>query len=364
MEKMKIRMLFFVLIAFAVSAQAQTRHTIRNQVGENVLVEISNNNNGVREYLAPGKTSTHFLYGQQVTIRVTVDYTAPVQKLVNLRTNGEFIDINDQFLGENKSSSPTMDLVEPNGGVYNQNKSDGSKSSSIFTTSRDVLFINTTSYKIVGKTGAVKGLILMPGDSLVAPMVRINDALEYNILEGSYQDVNGTVIKPEEAQILLSLYNSSAKIKSLDLGLYEENFKMYLTESAEQDQVGLLLILQFKIDKHTNYVIIDKNEVKRNKPHGETRQRDVINKSDQTIQLTVGGAQVVIPPGKGRRFKRAQMAEELQNGYYYLTVSLISGGKAIQRDLLLLISEDQRHFIITQNDVSKAIRADYQGQGF
>ncbi|MCF7794752.1 hypothetical protein K9M50_00120 [Patescibacteria group bacterium] len=354
--KTKILFLAILTVFFAVNVQAQSQHTLRNQFDKNVLVEIPSN--GIREYLGPinssSNTSSHLFYGSTVKMKITVDYKEPVEVLVNL--GGEYIDINQDLLDQADSSSSEIDIVEEDD--Y-QSSSDNSKSVS---SAKEVLFINTTDYKMVGKTGAVKGLTLMPGDTIDNAIIRLNKVLRYNLFEGNYIDNNNTVLEKDNADKLLALYNSSAKIKWLNPGVYEENFKVFLSKSGERDNIGALLILQFKVDDKTGHVIIDEEEVSRNLPHGEKIPRDIINKSYKKIQLTIGGTQKVISSAEGRRFSKLEMAEKLANGYYYITVSLITN-KAIQRDLLLLIDENQRHFVIEQDDVDKIINSDYQGQG-
>lgn len=362
-KRMKVKILFLLVITvfFAVNAKAQSQHTLRNQFDQNVLVEI--NDIGVREYLGPinsgSNISSHLFYGSTVSMKITVDYHSPVN--IRVALNGEYIDINQRLLSQGDTIFSGASVV--GSGDYGVSSSVVSRDSKKSVSSaKAVLFINATDYKMVGKTGAVKGLTLMPGDTVSGPVIKLNEALRYNIFEGTYIDNNNTVLEKENADKLLSLYNSSAKIKWLNSGIYEENFKVFLSESGERDKIGALLILQFKVDDNTGHIIIDEEEVNRNLPHGERRQRDVINESNKKIQLTIGGTQKVIPSTRGRRFSKARMEEKLANGYYYVTVSLISG-KAIQRDLLLLVSEEQRHFIIEQSDVDKAIRSDFQGQG-
>jgi hypothetical protein len=357
-EQMKVKwLLIAIAVFFAVGVEAQTQHTLRNQFEKNVLVEIPSS--GVRQYLGPinssSNTSSHLFYST-VRMKITVDYKAAVEVVVSL--DGEYIDINQELLDQGNNSSP--DIIGSNfEAPSNTVKESASETNS---NAKAVLFINITDYKMIGKTGAVKGLTLMPGDTVTGAMIKLNEALRYNIFEGTYIDKNNTVMQKENADKLLSLYNSSAKIKWLNTGIYEENFKVFLTESGERDKIGSLLILQFKVDNNTSHVIIDNEEVKRNLPHGEKRQRDVVNKSDYKIQLTVGGTQKVIPSKQGRRFSKVRMEEKLANGYYYLTVSLITN-KAIQRDLLLLVSGDQRHFVIEQDDVDNIINSDFRGQG-
>ncbi|MFP4514941.1 MAG: hypothetical protein ACLFNO_02995 [Parcubacteria group bacterium] len=363
LKKMKVKVLFLLIVTafFAVNAQAQSQHTLRNQFNDNVLVEIPDI--GVREYLSPANsgsnTTSHLFYGSVVSMKITVDYHPPVN--VNVALNGEYIDINRKLLsqGDTIFSSAEVVVADNYQGGSSFASNDVKKSGS---SAKAVLFVNATDYKMVGKTGALKGLTLMPGDTVSSPVIKLNEALRYNIFEGAYIDNNNTVLEKENADKLLSLYNSSAKIKWLNSGIYEENFKVFLSESGERDKIGALLILQFKVDDDTKHIIIDDEEVSRNLPHGEKRQRDVINESDKKIQLTIGGTQKVIASKKGRRFSKAEMEEKLANGYYYITVSLITN-KAIQRDLLLLVSEDQRHFIVEQSDVDQVIKSDYQGQG-
>lgn len=358
-KRMKMKILFLVTLAvfFAVNVQAQSQHTLRNQFSKNVLVEI--NDVGVREYLGPihsgSNTSSHLFYGSAVSMKITVDHHSPVN--VRIALNGEYIDINQELLSRGDTLFSGVKVMGAR--EYRISSKNGRESVS---KAKAVLFINATDYKMVGKTGALKGLTLMPGDTVSSATIKLNEAVSYNLFEGNYIDNNNTVLEKENADKLLSLYNSSAKIKWLNPGIYEENFKVFLNESGERDKIGALLILQFTVDENTEHVIIDEEEVNRNLPHGERRQRDVINESDKKVQLTIGGAQKVIPSKQGRRFSKAVMEEELANGYYYITVSLITN-KAIQRDLLLLVSEEQRHFIIEQNDVDTAISSDYRGQG-
>lgn len=360
---MKKAILFIVIavlaVFFAVEASAQTQHILRNQFEKNVLVEIPGA--GIRQYLGPvdsgSNTSSHLFYGSTVRMQVTVDYEAPVEVIVSL--NGEYIDLNRELLDQGNNISSDVQVFE---GKDYEIPSKNKERSTSSNNARAVLFVNTTDYKMVGKTGAVKGLTLMPGDTVTSAIIKLNEALKYNIFEGTYIDNNNTVLKKENADKLLSLYNSSAKIKWLNQGIYEENFKVFLTESGERDKIGALLILQFQVDENTNHVIIDQEEVDRNLPHGEKRQRDVVNKSDKKVQLTIGGTQKVVSAKKGRRFSKVQMEEELANGYYYITVSLITN-KAIQRDLLLLVSKDQRDFVIEEYDVEQVINSDYRGQG-
>jgi hypothetical protein len=360
---MKKAILFLVIavlaVFFAVEASAQTQHILRNQFEKNVLVEIPSA--GIRQYLGPvnsgSNTSSHLFYGSTVRLKVMVDYEAPVEVIVTL--NGEYIDLNRELLGQGNNISSGVKVSKKSDYIIS---SENKERSASFSSARAVLFVNTTDYKMVGKTGAVKGLTLMPGDTISGPVIKLNEVLRYNIFEGTYIDNNNTVLKKENAGKLLSLYNSSAKIKWLNPGIYEENFKVFLSESGERDKIGALLILQFKVDDNTGHIIIDNEEVSRNLPHGERRQRDVINKSNKKIQLTIGGTQKVIPAKSGRRFSKARMDEKLANGYYYITVSLITN-KAIQRDLLLLVSEEQRHFVIKENDVEQIINSDYRGQG-
>lgn len=353
MKKMKVKVLFLLIVTalFAVNAQAQSQYTLRNQLNKNVLVEIPSA--GIRQYLGPANsgsnTSNHILYDSTVRMKVTVDHKKPVKVIVNLTE--EFIDINSKLLNQSDTLVSAVKVVT----VKQKNVK---KSTSNV---KAVLFINTTDYKIIGKTGAVKGLTLMPGDTITSATIKLNEALRYNIFEGNYIDNKKTVLKKKNADKLLSLYNSSAKIKWLNPGIYEENFKVFLSESGERDQIGALLILQFEIDKNTGHIIIDEEEVNKNLPHGEKIKRAVVNKSNKKLQLTIGGTQKVVPSNNGRRFSKVKMEEKLANGYYYITVSLIAN-KAIQRDLLLLVSEEQRHFIIKQSDVNKAIRSDFQGQ--
>jgi hypothetical protein len=343
---------------FVVNISAQNQYILRNQFDKNVLIEISDL--GIRAYLGPvnsaSNTSSHLFYGSSVKMKITVDYKEPVE--LNLDLDEEYIDINQKLLDQADTPLSEFEIVEEGNRQTSFNNSKGFTSSA-----KEVLFINTTNYKMIGKTGVVKGLILMPGDTISNAIISLNKVLRYNLFEGNYIDNNNTVLKKENADKLLALYNSSAKIKWLNPGIYEENFKVFLTKSGEKDNIGALLILQFKIDDKTEHVIIDEERVNKNLPHGRKRQRNVINESNKKIQLTIGGAQKVIPPKKGKRFSRMRMEEKLANGYYYISVSLISN-KAIQRDLLLLVSENQRHFIIEQDDIDKIIRSDYQEQGF
>ena len=359
---MKIKCLFLLMIAtfFVVNTYAQSQHILRNQFGKNVLIEIPSV--GIRQYLGPvnsgSNTSSHLFYNSTVLMKVTVDYQSLVEVKVSL--DGEYIDINQELLDKDNdlSSKSEIEIVEESDHRVSSNNSKNS-----FSNAKEVLFINTTDYKMVGKSGALKGLTLMPGDTITNAIIRFNKALRYNLFEGNYIDNNNTVLKKKNANKLLGLYNSSAKIKWLNSGIYEENFKVFLTKSGERDKIGALLILQFKVDENTEHVIIDDEDINRNLPHGRKRQRNVINESNKKIQLTIGGTQKVISSKKGRRFSKVRMEEKLSNGYYYISVSLITN-KAIQRDLLLLVSEDQRHFIIEQDDVDKVVRSDYQEQGF
>jgi hypothetical protein len=358
-KRMKAKILFLLVatVFFTVNTQAQSQHTLRNQCNNNVLVEI--NDIGVREYLGPvnsgSNTSSHLFYGSTLSMKITVDYQAPIN--VRIALDGEYIDINQGLLDQGDTLFSGVEIV----GASDYRVSSNNVKEPV-SSAKAVLFINTTNYKIVGKTSAVKGLTLMPGDTVSSPIIKLNDALSYSIFEGTYIDNNSTVLKKENADKLLSLYNSSAKIKWLNPGVYEENFKVFLTKTGGKDKIGALLILHFIVDENTNHVIIDKEEVDRNLPHGERQQRDVVNESNNKIQLTIGGTQKVIPAKRGRRFSKVQMEEELANGYYYLTISLITD-KAIQRDLLLLISEKQRHFIIEQEDIDNIMGSDYRGQG-
>jgi len=347
--------LMFVIVFFTVNANAQTQHVLRNQFEQNVLVEIPGS--GVREYLnaasSGSNTSKHLLFGTTVLMKITVDYQRPVEMVVRLEK--EYIDINQELLNKGDTSTTVFVASESNFPVHSEKSEEDNDL-------KKVLFVNATKYKMVGKTGAVKGLTLMPGDTVNKAIIRVNQALRYNILEDSYMDNNSTVVEEAVAKRLLSMHNSSAKIKWINPGIYEENFKVYITESGEKDKIGALLILQFIVDENTNHIIIDSSEVNRNLPHGEASRRDVVNKSNKNVQLTIGGTQKVIPSKRGRRFSKMSLEERLKNGYYYITVSLITN-KAIQRDLLLLVNEEQRHFIINQDDLNSVIRSDYQGQG-
>ncbi len=351
MKKKVFLLLVFVLFLVPFVGKTQNQHTFRNQLEKNVLIELEN---GVRQYLgavnSSSNTSSHVFYDSCVSVRVTVDYQAPVNVTIDL--NNEFIDINKELLSDDNITSTQG--ISSSSAVNNQEKENKSLKS--------VLFINTTDYKIVGRTAPVKGLTLMPGDSIDGAVINLNNAVRYNLFESTYLDGNNTVLKKENVNKLLNIYNSSAKTRWLNQGSYETNWKVYLTEAGQRDKIGALLILQFKVDDKTDHIIINQEEVDENLPHGKKKKRDIINKSDKKIQLTIGGTQKVVSAKKGRRFNKVRMEEDLANGYYYLTVSLLSD-KAIQRDLLLLISQEQRHFVINQNDVDQITKSHFTGQG-